>query len=401
MVPIVTGPHHHDVLVIGGGNAGISLAAKLRRDGCRDVAVVEPKDVHEYRPLLSYVAGGMATLDDLRRPQADAMPPGVRWYQDAVTAIDPARSAVRLASGGELTYTDLAVCPGSQVDWDAIPGALDAVRAGSASTSYLPEHAPAAWELLSSLTSGTAVFAISDRHVPCAPVGLKPLFLAADNWRRAGVLDEIRVELLLEGDRLVDLPKSDRELRAAAAEYGVHVRTSIAVEHVDGTARRLRLRTPGGTDDLAYDALFLAPPHRAPQWLASSGLTSSSSDGFLAVDPRTLQHPDHPTVWGLGDAAEVDALPSGGALRKQVPVVAHNIAARRTGTTMRHYDGYSVAPVTTSRSRLLLAEFDRRGRPEPTVRVPDLARPRRSLLLFDRYLEPPIYWRRLLRGKVS
>jgi sulfide:quinone oxidoreductase len=50
---------------------------------------------------------------------------------------------------------------------------------------------------------------------------------------------------------------------------------------------------------------------------------------------------------------------------------------------------------------LLLAEFDRHGTPEPTVRFPDLARPRRSLRFFDRYLEPQIYWHRLLQGKVS
>ena len=131
------------------------------------------------------------------------------------------------------------------------------------------------------------------------------------------------------------------------------------------------------------------------------GDREAASDGFLDVDPRTLQHRAHPTVWGLGDAASVDALPSGGALRKQVPVVAHNIAARRTGATMRRYDGYSVAPVTTSRRELLLAEFDRDGRPEPTTTVPDLVRPRRSLLVFDRYVEPQVYWHRLLKGKVS
>ena len=83
---------HHDVLVVGGGNAGISLAARLQRDGCRDVAVVDPRRVHHYRPLLSYVASGMATLDDLRRPQADVVPEGVPWYPDHVVAVDAERS---------------------------------------------------------------------------------------------------------------------------------------------------------------------------------------------------------------------------------------------------------------------------------------------------------------------
>ena len=37
---------HHDVLIVGGGNAGISLAARLLRDGAEDVALVESETVH-------------------------------------------------------------------------------------------------------------------------------------------------------------------------------------------------------------------------------------------------------------------------------------------------------------------------------------------------------------------
>jgi sulfide:quinone oxidoreductase len=397
----MSSPRAHDVLVLGGGNAGLSLAGRVRRDGCRDVAVVEPKDVHRYRPLLSYVASGMATLDDLSRPQDDVVPDGVRRYPSPVVSVDAERSVVRLADGTELGYGDLAVCPGSEVDWDAVPGSEEAVGTPSASTSYLPELAAKTWDMLSALTSGRALFAIASRHVPCFPVGLKPLFVAADHWRRTGVLDAIDVELVVESPRLVDDPRAERELLAAAQDYGVRIRTSTTVESVDATDRTARLRTPHGVDTTHYDVLYLAPPHRAPGWIAESGLATAASDGFVDVDPATLQHRSYPRVWGLGDAAAVDAMPSGGALRRQVPVVARNIQARRKGTSMSRYDGYSVAPVTTSRSELLLAEFDRERRPEPTTRLVDLARPRRSLLLFDRYLQPPIYWRRLLQGKVS
>ena len=395
---------HHDVVIVGGGNAGLSLAGRLRRDGAKDVVVVEPARVHHYRPMLSYVAGGQATLDQLRRPQDRVTPSGVRWYVDEVVSVDPVTSTVHLAGGDEIEYGDLAVCPGSQVDWDAIPGSEAAVQTPHAATSYLPGSAVDTWTMLSTLRSGRAVFVVSNRHVPCAPVGLKPMFLALDHWRRTGVRDAIEVELLVEGDRLVDLDGADQRLRAEAAEQGVTVTFGATVTSVDAASCRLTADVAGAgsaSSELTYDALYLAPPHRAPAWVAGSGLASAGDGGFLRVDPSTLQHPDHPRVWGLGDVADLDALPSGGALRKQVPVVARNIAARRTGAPMRTYDGYSIAPVTTSRRSLLLAEFDRDGRPEPSVPVVDLVRPRLLTWAFDRYVEPQVYFRRLLQGKVS
>ena len=391
---------HHDVLVLGGGNAGISLAARLLRDGCRDVAVVDPSTVHHYRPMLSYVGSGMAGLDELRRPQALVIPDGARWYTERAVAVDPRTSIVTLGDGSELTYGDLVVCPGSEVDWDAIPGSQDAVATPAASTNYLPALAPGTWAAMASLTRGTAVFTMSERHVPCPPVALNPLFTAVDQWRRDGTLAQIDVHLLVEEARLVPLARADAELRMTADDYGVHLHLRTTVESVDAHERVLHLRGPAGRSTLHYDALHLTPPHKAPSWIAQSGLAEPDTAGFVAVDPRTLQHVAYPRIWGLGDAAEVHAQPSGGALRKQVPVVAENIAARRRGGTMRAYDGYSVAPVTTSRRRLLLAEYDRDGRPEPTVSVPDLITPRWSTFVFDRYLEPLVYFHRLLKGKV-
>ena len=63
-----------DVLVIGGGNAGLSAAARLIRKGISRVAVIEPQYVHTYRPLLSYVGGGQAPLRDAERTQRSVTP---------------------------------------------------------------------------------------------------------------------------------------------------------------------------------------------------------------------------------------------------------------------------------------------------------------------------------------
>jgi sulfide:quinone oxidoreductase len=107
----------------------------------------------------------------------------------------------------------------------------------------------------------------------------------------------------------------------------------------------------------------------------------------------------HAAIWSLGDVADVATRPSGGALRKQVAVLAHNIAVGDPERFER-YDGYTVMPITTARHRLMLVEVDRDGRPAPTMSFPDLVRPRRVTWWVDRYALPVTYFRRILRGKV-
>lgn len=41
----------HRVLIVGGGTAGISVAARLRRAGVTGVALLEPSDTHWYLML--------------------------------------------------------------------------------------------------------------------------------------------------------------------------------------------------------------------------------------------------------------------------------------------------------------------------------------------------------------
>ncbi|WP_051526127.1 MULTISPECIES: FAD-dependent oxidoreductase [Microbacterium] len=103
-----------NVVVIGGGNGGLSVAGRLRRAGVTDIVVVEPQTDHYYKPLFSHVAGGTARASEAVRPQADVTPRGVEWVQDAVASVLPEgppaiRAPHRLSPAGASNYLfDLA-----------------------------------------------------------------------------------------------------------------------------------------------------------------------------------------------------------------------------------------------------------------------------------------------------
>jgi sulfide:quinone oxidoreductase len=408
------------VVVVGGGQAGISLAARLRRDGFTDIALVDSRRTHSYRPLLSYVGGGQATLADLERPQSEVIPAGVTWYLDEVTSIDPAARRVETAGGRQLSAEDLVLCPGVTPDWDAVPGSRAAVHSAYGSSNYVDERAPYTWQLIEGLTQGHAVFVVGAGPVPCAGAALKPLFLAADHWRRQGVLGRLTVTLVVPWPTIFGIPAVDRELDAVADRFGITVLTGTRVREVDPEDRVLHLDQSGAGGErdtrLPYDLLHFVPRHRPPAWLGDVALAGPGPDdrpgeddseldahvaGMIEVDPATLAHRRYPGLWGLGDAADVAASRSGGALRKQVAVVADNIARRRAGRQLVDYDGYSTAPITVGRDRLVLAEFDRAGALTPSVPVIDLVRPRRLTWAYDRYLQPELYWHSILKGRVS
>ena len=47
-------------MIVGGGTAGLTTAARLIRAGQHDIAVIEPSSQHYYQPLFTVVGGGRA-----------------------------------------------------------------------------------------------------------------------------------------------------------------------------------------------------------------------------------------------------------------------------------------------------------------------------------------------------
>ncbi|AZS37274.1 Sulfide dehydrogenase [flavocytochrome c] flavoprotein chain [Microbacterium lemovicicum] len=394
----------HRVLVIGGGNGGLSVAGRLRRQGVTDIVVVEPRTEHFYKPLFSYIAGGTARAAEVVRDQGAVTPKGVSWIRDAVTGIDPEASSVTLASGATVRYEHLIVCPGIQQDWDAVPGLAEAVSTPEVASNYTLDLAVKTSRLLQGVTRGTVVFAQPPGPASCAGAIQKPMYQACAYWRARGVLDDIRVVLVVPDATVYGVPEVDRELERKIAEYGIELSTASTVAEVDGAARTVLIARSDGrrARRLEYDALVIEPPQSAPDWLAATTLADPGDERrFVEVDPRTLRHRRYPNVWALGDAAATTNSKSGGALRKQTMVLAKNLTAVLRGRRpSAQYDGYGVCPFTVSRSTVVFAEFDDELRLQPSVPFwRGLVRERRLTWFLDRHVLPWVYWNLILQGR--
>ena len=392
----------HRVVVIGGGTAGITAAMRLKRKGVKDIAIIEPADTHFYQPMWTLVGGGLAKAKSSGRPMEKVIRSGVDWIRDSATSIDPDAHTVTTAGGRTIEYERLVVAPGIQLDWDKVPGMAEAIATPYASSIYRDDLATQTWDAIKDMRSGTAVFTVPSGSIKCPGAPQKIAYLAADWWRRQGVLNDIRIVLVLPGADLFGIPVFAKELHKVVDRYGIEARLNSEAVEIDPGSREVVVvdNITGTKESIHYDFLHTAPPQSAPDWLKQSDLAvPDSPDGFVDVDKHTMRHVRYPDIFALGDASSSPNSKTGAAIRKQAPVVAENLVASLEGRELTaSYNGYASCPITTARDRILLTEFDYTMQPHPTLPLVNTLRERKDFGKFTGFALPALYWNLMLRG---
>ncbi len=126
-----------DVLVIGGGAAGLGVIASLfKRQHDLRITVVEPNEKHYYQPAWTLVGAGEFDQKKTVRPMVDCIPRGAKWVRASAAAFDPEQSRVILDNGQRLEYRTLIVCCGLKLDWEGVEGLNDALGKNGVTSNY-------------------------------------------------------------------------------------------------------------------------------------------------------------------------------------------------------------------------------------------------------------------------
>lgn len=406
----VGGPTHVEsprrrftVLIVGGGNAGISVAARLARAlAPGEVAVIEPSDVHYYQPLWTLVGGGAAQREETVRPQASVIPDGVQWIKARAERLDPDQDQVVLEGGEAIGYDVLIVAAGIELHWAGIKGLEGAVGRDGICSNYSYDTVESTWRTIQAFEGGTALFTMPPPPIKCAGAPQKIAYLADDAFRRQGVRDRSKVIYAAGTPGLFAVPEYAKTLSGVVARKGIETHFQHVLVEVRPQDRQAIFedRAQGGEAVVIdYDMLHVTPPQRAPRLVRESPLAGEG--GWLAVDRHTLQSPTHPNVFSLGDASSLPTSKTGAAVRGQAPILATNVLAFLDGAadgSFARYDGYTACPVVTGYGRLVMAEFDYDLTPRPTFPI-DQTKERWSMYQLKRHLLPRYYWSRLLTGK--
>jgi len=416
---------HYQVLIIGGGTAGIMTAAQLRRaDGSLSIAVVDPALYHYYQPAWTLVGAETYDFADTRRYESDVIPEGVVHIKNAAVKFDPERNKVELDSGLIYSYNVLVVCPGIKLDIDGLPGLREALATDKVCSNYIDPNKTL--QVLKDFQGGNAVFSQPSTPIKCGGAPQKAAYLSDDFFRKHKTRSKTQLFLTMPGSVVFGMAEYKKTLDSVITRKEITFMPLMSPVKIDSKNQVIHFQITSadtsvkqkyidngcadsgtGTLILHYDMLHIAPPQSAPDFIKESpfSYTSGPNKGWMEVDIHTLQHPVYKNVFGLGDTVALPTAKTGAAIRKQTPVVTANVIEWLKSGRLSHklYEGYSSCPIVTGYGKMMLAEFkynNVRDSDPMLSRFFDTTKELYSMWILKKYVLPWLYWHRMLKGKM-
>lgn len=320
-----------DVIVVGGGYAGVLAANRLTRRDDVSVTLVNPRPAFVQRIRLHQLVAGS---DDAVVDLADVLSARVRVVVGTVAHLDPGRRVVTLEDGGTLPYDYLVYAVGSGSATPSVPGA--------------GEHALPLASLDEAHRLRTRLAGVAPDR-PVAVVGAGP----------TGI--ETAAELAETGRRvtLVCGGSLGPYLHPRARRYVARRLATLGVEVLDGPGSVVTAVDDGAVHladgrEVSSALTVRATGFGVPDLARRSGLATDDL-GRLLTD-ETLTSVDDDRVVAAGDAAAPSGLPF-----RMSCLAAVQLGTQAGDTVLRRVAGQRPRPIAVGMPAMCLSLGRRAG----------------------------------------
>lgn len=276
------------ILIVGAGQAGIALAAKLRALGTEAPILMigaEPAPPYQRPPLSKkYLLGEMERERLFLRPESFYAETGIELITGcAVTALDAATRTVTLADGRRIEAAQIALCTGAD------PIRLPAAMGGDLDGIYTMRSLTDADAMAPEIRPGARVLIVGGGYV-----GLEAAAVAAKKGLTV-TLVEMAPRLLAR----VAGPETAASLRALHRAHGVDLREGTGLKRLTGANGRVSAAELSDGTTLPVDFVIIGIGVRPATALAeAAGIACENG-----VRVNAMGETSAPGIFAAGDCA--------------------------------------------------------------------------------------------------
>ena len=311
------------VLVLGAGFGGLELSSRLSAAVPEQVQVtlIDQGEGFTFGFSKLEVMFGRRSPEQVRHAYAGIDMPGVEFRRERVISIDPASR--RVTTDRDSYDPDvLVVALGADYDQAATPGLVE-----DGQEFYSVAGAERLAQRLATFDGGDVVLAVLGVPFKCPPAPYEAAFLLHDFLVERGLRDRTAIEVITPMPSPIPVSASASEaIIAGLAERDILYTPGRLVRSLDANHHVAQLKD----ETRHYDLFIGVPVHKVPDVVAASGLTEGGGDGWVAINPATLET-KFPGVYAIGDCADAPVPRAGVFAESAARVVADQIIATALG----------------------------------------------------------------------
>ncbi len=391
------------LVVLGAGTGGTIMVNKLRKVLDRsewDITIVDQVKEHYYQPGFLFIPFGIYKKQDVIKPKADFIPPGVNIVYNSIDRIDADNNKVMLNGGTILVYDYLIIATGTRTVPEETPGLQDKLWYKNIFDFYTVEGAMALHEFIRNWKGGKMVMALCEMPIKCPVAPLEFVFLADHYFTEIGIRDKVEIEYVTPLPGAFTKPRTSKMLGDLMKEKNIKVIPDFYIEHIDNDNKKL---VSYDENEVDFDLLTIVPVNMGSEVIERSGLGDDL--GFIPTDKYTLRSEKFENVFILGDAANIPTSKAGSVVHFAADVLYENFLSAIEGRPLKaKFDGHSNCYIETGFGKGSIIDFNYDTEPLPgNFPLPGIGPfgllQNTKMNHYGKVLFRWIYWHILLRGK--